>query len=229
MTERRERGWLPEGGNAPRRGVLEDTLFRRLEEMRKKPPGELFELLERTLDVLRATKEALLEQRREIRSLATAVDTLRARVDQLVQVRPAEVRPAEAAPEPAWEPEPEPELEAEPVAEVELEPEPEVEPEEPELPPAASTEPFIAQPFIAQPSIAQPSIAQPAFTQVTEHIVMVPTTAGYRIITGGGAEAEPTLEVDGIVFDIAGRMASPFPGDTRTAYFATRSEAASPV
>ena len=72
----------------PRRGVLEDTLFRRLEEMRKKPPGELFELLERTLDVLRATKEALLEQRREIRSLATAVDTLRSRVDQLVQHRP---------------------------------------------------------------------------------------------------------------------------------------------
>ena len=89
MTERRERGWLPEGsGNPPRRGVLEDTLFRRLEEMRKKPPGELFELLERTLDVLRATKEALLEQRREIRSLATAVDTLRSRVDQLVQHRP---------------------------------------------------------------------------------------------------------------------------------------------
>ncbi len=106
---------------------MEDTLFRRLEEMRKKPPGELFELLERTLEVLRATKEALLEQRREIRTLATAVDSLRSRVDQLVLARsepPRHVEPEARQPEPQPEPEPEPEPELPPAAEVLPEPEP---------------------------------------------------------------------------------------------------------
>src|ERR1700683_892125 len=117
MAERGERDWISEGRGAPRGGVLEDTLFRRREEMQKKPPGELFELLERTLEVLRATKEALLEQRREIRSLATAVDSLRSRVDQLVLSRsepPRHVEAAQVEPPPRRELEPPPELEPEP-------------------------------------------------------------------------------------------------------------------
>jgi outer membrane biosynthesis protein TonB len=258
MTERRERGWLPEGrSNPPRRGVLEDTLFRRLEEMRKKPPGELFELLERTLDVLRATKEALLEQRREIRSLATAVDTLRSRVDQLVQNRP-EPRPSEpppepdsAYPEPAHEPEPEPAVEPELETELEPlpEPEPATEPEpEPDLLPAAEATPTdyaveepapehdeIVEDTAVEDSVAEEP-AEPAFDfgrvdetgadQTVEHVLMLSTSAGYRIVIGDGAQPTPTIEVDGVVFQVAGRMGSPFPGDTRTAYFASRSDSA---
>jgi hypothetical protein len=287
MTERRERDWLPEGsGNPPRRGVLEDTLFRRLEEMRKKPPGELFELLERTLDVLRATKEALLEQRREIRSLATAVDTLRSRVDQFAQHRPepvaAEPAPAfseplpepevagyEAMVEPAAEPAAEPEAEPEPAAlEPAPEPEPDAEPEpEPDLLPAAGWEPerYVHEEAAVEPEVdgdnaaensaaensavedtavedtavedtAVESPAEPAFAvaavdqtstdETVEHVLMLATVAGYRIVIGDGAQPTPTLEVDGVVFQVSGRMSSPFPGDTRTAFFATRSDSA---
>ena len=272
MTERRERGWLPEGsGNPPRRGVLEDTLFRRLEEMRKKPPGELFELLERTLDVLRATKEALLEQRREIRSLATAVDTLRSRVDQLVQHRPE----PEAAYEPAVAEEPalETEFEREPTVDAELEaalepvpePEPAAEPEpepEPALPPAAVwtdygrrdpapefegpaagaaehgagddgagddgavEEPAPAIAESENPERNSARVEETSTHQTVEHVLMLSTAAGYRIVIGSGAEPTPTVEVDGVVFQVSGRMSSPFPGDTRTAFFATRSESA---
>ena len=270
MTERRERGWLPEGsGNPPRRGVLEDTLFRRLEEMRKKPPGELFELLERTLDVLRATKEALLEQRREIRSLATAVDTLRSRVDQLVQHR-AEPVAHELAPlaEPeaayetavAGEPVLETEFEREPEVEPELEaalepapdPEPAGEPEpEPALPPAAVWTDYGRQdpaPEHEGPAdsaddsaVEEPSpelaaddnpehnstrVEETSTHQTVEHVLMLSTAAGYRIVIGNGAEPTPTVEVDGVVFQVSGRMSSPFPGDTRTAFFATRSDSA---
>jgi hypothetical protein len=273
MTERRERDWLPEGsGNPPRRGVLEDTLFRRLEEMRKKPPGELFELLERTLDVLRATKEALLEQRREIRSLATAVDTLRSRVDQFAQHRPGPVaaEPAPAFPEPLPEPEvaryeamvePEAEPGAEPGAEPEPaaalepapEPEPDAEPEpEPDLLPAAGWEPerYVHEEAAVEPEVdgdnapensavadtAVESPAESAFAvaavdqtstdETVEHVLMLATVAGYRIVIGDGAQPTPTLEVDGVVFQVSGRMSSPFPGDTRTAFFATRSDSA---
>jgi len=266
MTERRERGWLPEGsGNPPRRGVLEDTLFRRLEEMRKKPPGELFELLERTLDVLRATKEALLEQRREIRSLATAVDTLRSRVDQLVQHRP---EPLAAEPAPLPEPEPEvadeaayeratayePEFRVEPELETALEPvpdpEPAAEPEpEPVLPPAAvwsdGSEPedagaelagtedsaredtAVEDTAVQNTAEQEPARADETSTDETvEHVLMLATAAGYRIVIGDGAQPTPTVEVDGFVYEVSGRMASPFPGDTRTAFFATRSDSA---
>jgi hypothetical protein len=233
MTERRERGWLPEGGNPPRRGVLEDTLFRRLEEMRKKPPGELFELLERTLEVLRATKEALLEQRREIRSLATAVDTLRSRVDQLVhQPHPEPVR----APEPEPVPEPEPALEHEPEPEPDEEPELEPEPE-PDLLPAATHPNNHALPLetavpaeTAEPVQHREDFAEPAPELVPErppeHVLMLSTTAGYRILIGAGAEPASSVDVDGVVFQVAGRMSSPFPGDSRTAYFATAASAA---
>ena len=260
MTERRERGWLPEGGNPPRRGVLEDTLFRRLEEMRKKPPGELFELLERTLEVLRATKEALLEQRREIRSLATAVDTLRRRVDQLVQPRPDYAhRQPEPEPEPERDPQPAPDAEQvlEPVIEPgfdpAVEPEPEDEPEpEPDLLPAAG--PSVELPPVEQPSFERPGFEQPRFDRqeldhvvvetapeatfaptseptpepvfepAAEHVLMLSTAAGYRILIGDGAEPGSSIDVDGVVFRVAGRMSSPFPGDTRTAFFATRSD-----
>ncbi len=282
MTERRERGWLPEGsGNPPRRGVLEDTLFRRLEEMRKKPPGELFELLERTLDVLRATKEALLEQRREIRSLATAVDTLRSRVDQLVQHRPEPVA-AEPAPLPERESEPEvsyeaayeratayePEFTAQSVPAAEPEPEPAVEPEleaalepvpdpepaaepepEPVLPPAAvwtdHSEPEDAAPepagtedralehsvvddsAVEDSAEQEPARADETSTdQTVQHVLMLATAAGYRIVIGDGVQPTPTVEVEGFVYEVSGRMASPFPGDTRTAFFATRSDSA---
>ena len=218
MTERRERGWLPEGGNPPRRGVLEDTLFRRLEEMRKKPPGELFELLERTLEVLRATKEALLEQRREIRSLATAVDTLRRRVDQLVQPRPDYAHPQpEPEPEPERDPQPAPDAEQvlEPVIEPgfdpAVEPEPEDEPEpEPDLLPAAG--PSVELPPVDQSrfepaevdhvvveipaeAISEPApeatfepTPEPVFEAAAEHVLMLSTAAGYRILIGDGAE-----------------------------------------
>jgi hypothetical protein len=281
MTERRERGWLPEGrSNPPKRGVLEDTLFRRLEEMRKKPPGELFELLERTLEVLRATKEALLEQRREIRSLATAVDTLRSRVDQLVQNRPPVQQYGEPQPygetEPYEEPEPSLEVEAEPEPEpapgVELEPEP-----EPDLLPAAEhtpdrpleetgsaeralenaafedTAPDDSAPYEAasedtafedtdfedtvfedtvfrdtvfEETTLEPDLGhdEPVVERETEHVLMLSTAAGYRIVIGDGAEPSTTIEVDGIVFAVTGRMGSPFPGDTRTAWFATRTD-----
>ena len=282
MTERRERGWLPEGsGNPPRRGVLEDTLFRRLEEMRKKPPGELFELLERTLDVLRATKEALLEQRREIRSLATAVDTLRSRVDQLVQHRPEPVAQGPAPlpePEAAYEPaaayeptgaeEPalESEFEREPAVDPELEaalepapdPEPAGEPEpEPALPPAAvwtdygrqdpapeldrTADIAVDNSAVEDSAVEEPSpeiagydnaehnsarVEETSTHQTVEHVLMLSTAAGYRIVIGNGAEPTPTVELDGVVFQVSGRMSSPFPGDTRTAFFATRSDSA---
>jgi hypothetical protein len=112
MAETPERGWLPEARPAPRRGVLEDTLFRRLEDLRRKPPADLVELVERTLEVLRATKEALLEQRQEIRSLAASVETLRGRVDRLVHHPPPEPAPLETAasalPPPAEAPSEEP-------------------------------------------------------------------------------------------------------------------------
>jgi hypothetical protein len=237
MTERRERDWLPEGGNPPRRGVLEDTLFRRLEEMRKKPPGELFELLERTLDVLRATKEALLEQRREIRSLATAVDTLRSRVDQLVQPRSQASLAPEAEPEPVWAAEAEqkePEAgqeeaveevaEAEAVLDVEPEPEPENDPEpEPELLPAAEAEP---EPLPAAEVEPKP-LDEPAPEPVAlEHVLMLSTAAGYRIVVAAGAEPGTSVELDGVRFEVTGRMASPFPGDTRAAYIAAPADVA---
>ncbi|MGZ4410827.1 MAG: hypothetical protein ACXVY8_01710 [Gaiellaceae bacterium] len=216
--------------------------------MRKKPPGELFELLERTLDVLRATKEALLEQRREIRSLATAVDTLRGRVDQLVQHRP-EHRPEPLATEPAWAPEPEaaydeaePEPAIEPELEAELEPvpeptpEPEPEPEPDLLPAAESTPEEPARPAFGfdgavetgdrETELVETGLVENAARQTVEHVLMLSTAAGYRIVIGDGARPAPAVEVDGVVFHVSGRMSSPFPGDTRTAFFATRSESA---
>src|ERR1700722_10902233 len=173
MAEGGERDWISEGRGAPRRGVLEDTLFRRLEEMRKKPPGELFELLERTLEVLRATKEALLEQRREIRTLATAVDSLRSRVDQLVLSRSEPPRHVEPPPQPqaearpAVEPEPETEPELPPAAEAEHEPvdeyrhEDEYEHEEPEPAHEHAYEVVVEEPVLDEPQ-PEPLYEEPA-------------------------------------------------------------------
>ena len=52
--------------------------------------------------------------------------------------------------------------------------------------------------------------------QTVEHVLMLSTAAGYRIVIGDGAQPTPTVEVDGVVYQVSGRMASPFPGDTRT-------------
>ena len=243
MTERRERGWLPEGrSNPPRRGVLEDTLFRRLEEMRKKPPGELFELLERTLDVLRATKEALLEQRREIRSLATAVDTLRARVDQLVQHRPEPRRTEpEPEPEPAYaeyvhDAEPEPPVEPEPEAaepEPVPEPEPATEPEpEPDLLPAADSTPDgYGNDGYGTDTVEEP--VESAFDFAERRKPRADGRARADALDGRRlpdrdrgrrpSRRRPSRSTaSSSWFPAAWR--SPFPGDTRTAYFATRSD-----
>jgi hypothetical protein len=246
MAERGERDWISEGRGAPRRGVLEDTLFRRLEEMRKKPPGELFELLERTLEVLRATKEALLEQRREIRTLATAVDSLRSRVDQLVLSRSEAPRYVE--PE-AQQPDPQPELEPEPA---------------PELPPAADAEPadeyrhedeyeepspaveqayeaVVDETVVDEPVLEEPAAEPEAEAEAEpeperepepepeaslEHVLMLTTSAGYRLVTGDGAEPEPSVEIDGTTYLVGQRVRSPFPGDERPAYVAVAAVAA---
>jgi hypothetical protein len=250
---------------------LEDTLFGRLEEMRKKPPGELFELLERTLEVLRATKEALLEQRREIRTLATAVDSLRSRVDQLVLSRSESPRHVEPLPDFEPEPEPEPEPELPPAAEAEPEPEPEPEPvdeyrhedeyehEEPEptherayevaVEEAVVEEPVVEEPALEEPVVEEPE-PEPAYEEpvseepiyeepVTEgppepavlessaeHVLMLSTTAGYRLVTGEGAEPEAIVEIDGVVYLVGQRVGSPFPGDERPAYVAAPAVAA---
>ena len=114
MGRGRDKNWLPEERVPPRRNVLEETLFRRLEDLRKKPAGDLLELVERTLEVLRATKESLLEQRRELRDLASTVETLRRRVDLLGRAAPPrasalhEPAPQEAAPAPVFTPAPQP-------------------------------------------------------------------------------------------------------------------------
>ena len=80
-----QRRWLPADQPSPRRGALEDTLFRQLDALRSRPADDLAELVERCLDVLHATKQALLEQRREIGRLTATVEMLRSRVDELAR------------------------------------------------------------------------------------------------------------------------------------------------
>ena len=63
--------------------------------------------------------------------------------------------------------------------------------------------------------------------QTVEHVLMLSTAAGYRIVIGDGVQPTPTVEVDGAVYEVSGRMSSPFPGDLRTAFFASRTD--SPV
>ena len=60
----------------------------------------------------------------------------------------------------------------------------------------------------------------------TEHILMLSTTAGYRLVTGQGAEPEPNIEIDGIVYLVGQRVSSPFPGDERPAFVAAPAVAA---
>jgi hypothetical protein len=219
---------------------LEDTLFRRLEEMRKKPPGELFELLERTLEVLRATKEALLEQRREIRTLATAVDSLRSRVDQLVLSRseaPRYVEPEAQQPEPQPELEPEPAPELPPVADAEPVDEYRHEDEYEEPSPAVeqayetvADETVVEEPVPEAPAaeaVPEPEAEQePEPEAPLEHVLMLTTAAGYRLVTGDGADPESSVEIDGTTYLVGQRVRSPFPGDERPAYVAVAAVAA---
>ena len=79
---------------------------------------------------------------------------------------------------------------------------------------------------VEQSRIEEPSVEESTAAQTVEHVLMLSTAAGYRILIGDGAQPTPSIEVDGIVFEVSGRMSSPFPGDTRTAYFATRTTSA---
>jgi hypothetical protein len=49
---------------------------------------------------------------------------------------------------------------------------------------------------------------------------MLTTPAGYRLLIGDGTEPEAGFEIDGVVYDISHRIASPFPGDDRPAFVA---------
>jgi hypothetical protein len=154
-------------------------------------------------------------------------------------------------PEPEVEPPVEPELEA--ALEPAPEPEPLTEPEpEPALPPAAVWTDYgrhtdgrhtdgredVASERAVDDSAAEDTsgydssaedtarVAETSTEQSVEHVVMLATAAGYRIVIADGAQPTPTVEVDGVIYDVSGRMSSPFPGDTRTAFFASRSDSA---
>ena len=194
MAETPERSWLPEARPAPRRGVLEDTLFRRLEDLRRKPPADLVELVERTLEVLRATKEALLEQRQEIRSLAASVDILRTRVDRLAH------RPE---PEPLPTPPAAPSFEAPPFEAQSVEAPPV------EAPPEQASGPHEHEP-------------PPADAPGRERLLLLGLASGYRLVawSGGAPEPRERLAYDGVVFEVVGEKGSALPGDTRRVVFA---------
>ena len=50
---------------------------------------------------------------------------------------------------------------------------------------------------------------------------MLSTAAGYRLVTGDGAEPEPSVEVDGVVYHVARPHELAVPRRRRPAYVAT--------
>ena len=87
--------------------------------------------------------------------------------------------------------------------------------------PAVSTEPAAEEP------VSDEALPEPEPEPAAEHVLLLSTATGYRLVTGEGAEPEPRVEIDGTVYLVGQRVRSPFPGDERPAYVAEPLQASS--
>jgi hypothetical protein len=73
---------------------------------------------------------------------------------------------------------------------------------------------------VAEEPVVEEALPEPEPEQAAEHVLLLSSATGYRLVTGDGAEPEPSVEIDGTVYLVGQRVRSPFPGDERPAYVA---------
>jgi hypothetical protein len=110
------RNWLAEAlaRRAARHPDLEQTLFRRLQDLENGPLEQLGGLVRHVIDELRVAQRRVSEQAAELRSLRDTVAALSDRLARVEQERVERERAEEPRPAPAVAPEPEPEPAPEP-------------------------------------------------------------------------------------------------------------------